>query len=197
MTTRSTASSASSTSARSSSGVTGRDGPLSAPTDTSLLMATTSLSPSARAASRRARWPGWSRSKQPFVRTMRRPSARQVRRSSATSTSFEGPFTGSSGYLVGPVPLRPSHRRIEGGPAGEGPVVRGAVEPDVLHPALHSEGVEAAVIVVGRAVLAVGGHVEQVGAFRQPEVFEHQGDVGFAGEPAWRPVLEVGVGPVD
>jgi hypothetical protein len=48
--------------------------------------------------------------------------------------------------------------------------VGGPIDADVLDPALHAEGVEAAVVVVRRAVAAVGGHVEEVRALDQPQV---------------------------
>src|SRR5437773_1840579 len=66
----STAARPASTSARSSAHRIGRPGPFSRRTEASPFSPTTSTSPSARAAARWRTWPGWRRSKQPFVKTL-------------------------------------------------------------------------------------------------------------------------------
>src|SRR5579884_2125219 len=87
-TTQLTASSAASTSARSCSGISGRPGPFRCRTLRSVLMATTSASPSDRAASRLCTCPGCSRSKQPLVKTTVRVPVRRNRSSSSMSSSL-------------------------------------------------------------------------------------------------------------
>ena len=92
--------------------------------------------------------------------------------------------TGTEPSVVSPLVfrlVRSSSGRGSGGverdPARERPAVGGPVDADVLDPALHAEGVEAAVIVVGRAVAPVGGHVEEVRALDQTQVLQDERDL--------------------
>ena len=64
--------------------------------------------------------------------------------------------------------------------------MRGAVEAHVLEAALHAERVQAAVVVVGRAVAAVRGDVEEVGALDEAQALEREPDLRLAREPPGR-----------
>lgn len=98
--TRSTQASAASTPARSSAGLIGRSGPFSRRTESSSFRATTSRSPRSRAWRRYVVCPRCTTSKQPFVKTTRRPACRAastaVASSSWSTTVAAGAVTESS-----------------------------------------------------------------------------------------------------
>src|SRR5262245_27890158 len=127
-------------------------------------------------------WPGWSRSKTPFVKTTLRPSRRS---SSATRwISLLATIVTTSGRL------------LERDPGRERPMMLRPVDADVGRPRLHAERVEQPVIVVRIPVARVDGDIQLIRAFDQLEAVDFEGDFDLALPQQRVHMFDIGVRPL-
>ena len=72
-----------------------------------------------------------------------------------------------------------------------------SIDADILHATADAEGVEAAVVVVGRPVAPMYGDIEEVAAFDEPQVAELDARFESAVDPCGLELFDVGVRAVD